>query len=232
MEINEQWDLIASERFEHRMTGKDLSYNEVFLPTIKNYFSRQSTKEVLDFGCGTGELSFEISKMGFNVTGIDISKHSIEIAKKNFISENLNFINQALSEITFHSKFSIAVANMSLMDTQDLISNILQINDKLETGGSFIAIITHPTFWPIYWNYTVDENFNYLEECKITKIYKTKTKTFDFKTTHYHRPISYYIDKFIECNFRICKLQELKNPNDSEWFPRFLFFELEKTLPS
>ena len=39
--------------------------------------------KVLDFGCGTGNYSIYLAKLGFSVTGIDCSKNALSIAKKN-----------------------------------------------------------------------------------------------------------------------------------------------------
>lgn len=229
MSIDSQWDHIAEERLMHRMNGDDISYNTVFLPTIKQYLYNFKKVRILDFGCGTGELTFEISKLGFEVIGIDISKHSIELAKRNFSAENLTFINKSLISANFSQYFSIVVANMALMDTEDLDKNLVAIHDSLVDQGKLILIITHPAFWPIYWDYMSDGSFNYLKECNIYKTYKTKTKVFNgFKTTHFHRPIGKYIESFLDANFKICSLKELKNPDDKEWYPRFMFFELEK----
>ena len=39
-------------------------------------------KRILDFGCGTGEISTELGIMGASVTGIDISPDLIEVAER------------------------------------------------------------------------------------------------------------------------------------------------------
>lgn len=41
-----------------------------------------SGKEILDMGCGEGELSTQLAKLGARVTGIDISPELIEVARK------------------------------------------------------------------------------------------------------------------------------------------------------
>jgi 2-polyprenyl-3-methyl-5-hydroxy-6-metoxy-1,4-benzoquinol methylase len=51
-----------------------------FLPEIIS--NSLKGKKVLDAGCGTGDLSFWVSKKGATVTGIDISEKAIQIARK------------------------------------------------------------------------------------------------------------------------------------------------------
>lgn len=52
-------------------------------------------KKILDFGCGEGELSTQLAKLGALVTGIDISPELIEIANKraelDHVAENVQF---------------------------------------------------------------------------------------------------------------------------------------------
>lgn len=48
-------------------------------------------KTVLDVGCGTGREALALSKLGFNVTAIDISGEMITNAKKLINEENINF---------------------------------------------------------------------------------------------------------------------------------------------
>lgn len=229
MNIEEEWNKIAEQRLIDRLNGNDSSYNQVLRPTILNNISRYKTdiKKILDFGCGTGELTYEISKLEVDTIGLDISKYSIFLAKKYFESNNLSFTDKSIFEVEIN-EVDLIVANMSLMDTEFIAENVKELYNKLTNKGKFLITITHPAFWPIYWEY-YNENFNYLAEQKITKTYKTSNKIFEgFETSHYHRPISYYLNLFSSLNFKILDIKELRNPKDTTWYPRFLYFELEK----
>jgi len=44
---------------------------------------------VLDVGCGTGNFSIKLAKLGCNVTGIDISDNMLNIARKRQVKKIL-----------------------------------------------------------------------------------------------------------------------------------------------
>lgn len=231
MEISEEWNEIARERLMDRLAGNDTSYNTVLLPSILNRIKKNKSKfnSILDFGCGTGEMTYEIAKLDIDTVGVDISENSINIAADFFKHSKLKFYSNTLSDLNFESTFDLIVANMSLMDTEDLNTNFGYITKALKDSGIILINVIHPCFWPIYWNYYNDIAFKYLTECKITKTYKTSKTIFEgFETSHYHRPISSYIKLFSDFDFKINDMQELRNPNDKTWYPRFLYFEIEK----
>lgn len=229
MSVNKEWDKIAEERLLDRMSGNDASYNKIFLPLIKNYLKDREDLKILDFGCGTGELTYEISKMGFETLGLDISAHSIVLANEYFKSDNLKFHCSTLDKLDFQEHFSLVIANMVLMDAKELNENLFLLNQCLKADGSLLVMITHPCFWPIYWDYYADPDFNYFHETKIVRTYKNKNRIFEgFETTHFHRPIGFYLKAFINNHFEITDVKELRNKTDKEWYPRFIYFELKK----
>lgn len=48
--------------------------------SVAAYFKTAFEKSSLDLGCGTGATAFELSKLGFSVTGVDISATAIKLA--------------------------------------------------------------------------------------------------------------------------------------------------------
>lgn len=56
---------------------------------LKRYLDLVPGKEVLDLGIGQGMNSIPLSKLGYNVTGVDYSRKCLEICKDNCPSLNL-----------------------------------------------------------------------------------------------------------------------------------------------
>lgn len=54
------------------------------LYVVNSLVNPQKNENILDLGCGRGELSYAMARVGADVLGIDYSADSIEIAEKNF----------------------------------------------------------------------------------------------------------------------------------------------------
>lgn len=95
----------------YHMLYEDRGYNEAkkFVHTILNHLKLDKNSKILDAACGKGRHSIEIEKLGYNVTGIDLSKNSINEAKK-YENINLKFLIHDIS-IPLKSKFD-AVFNL------------------------------------------------------------------------------------------------------------------------
>tara|TARA_B100000315_G_scaffold254865_1_gene296833 strand:+ start:465 stop:1154 length:690 start_codon:yes stop_codon:yes gene_type:complete len=48
----------------------------------------KKVKRILDLGCGTGKLAFDLAKRGYSVTGVDINEEAIKIANLSLKSCN------------------------------------------------------------------------------------------------------------------------------------------------
>ena len=125
--------------------------------------------------------------------------------------------------------FSLAVANMSLMAVVHLDKCIDALARSLRPGGRLVFTITHPCFWPQYWNYS-KEWFCYGEENVIEAPFHISLDHSDqFLTTHVHRPLNYYISTLESSGFRIVRMLEPMPSSAVEklyprpWeYPRFL----------
>ena len=78
--------------FYHQLY-KERDYSEAtfFMNNLIKHLEIRKDSNVLDLACGRGRYSQYLSTLGYNVTGVDISKDNIAEAKKNE-SNNLNYI--------------------------------------------------------------------------------------------------------------------------------------------
>ena len=72
------------------------------------------TNDILDVGCGSGEIDIIFGMKGYNVCGLDISPYAIEIAKRHLkkrpqLFEKVRFINGNIEEIELTDRFNTAI---------------------------------------------------------------------------------------------------------------------------
>lgn len=234
--IEQEWDEVADYRDRLIQSGQDISLLDVTEPFILEAISPEGMRSVLDCGCGSGHLTQIIAnRLKKTVIGIDISGKSIALAEKNYgESDNLTFLKSSIIHFAKHDiVFDACIANMVLMDIADIKRNMISIFNLLKPNGTFCFTITHPCFWPIYWEYFNEPWFNYESEICIKAPFYINGKHVG-QTTHVHRPLSLYISLCKEVGFTIEKIKELYPLNshlDLNYhydYPRFIGFVCRK----
>jgi len=73
---------------------------------------------VLDIGCGTGNFSLKLARMGCRVVGIDISNEMLDIAKQKAIEEGLDieFYNRDIYDLKFKDEEFDSVFSMAAFE--------------------------------------------------------------------------------------------------------------------
>ncbi|AKB45252.1 methyltransferase domain-containing protein [Methanosarcina vacuolata] len=115
---------------------------------------------ILEVGCGRGEISYTLSKSGAHVTGIDDSSSAIKTAKAKYLAntsmKNLEFIQDNFLNHKFNKKYDRIIATDLIervpKDKLELV--ILKIAELLKEDGLFITYI-YPN--KLYYQYTYEE---------------------------------------------------------------------------
>ena len=118
---------------------KDRDYDEAasFMVLLTKFLELESGAKILDLACGKGRHSKFLNKMGFNVTGVDLSPASIKYAKT-FEKENLKFEVHDMC-LPFPKKFN-AVFNLFTSfgyfdDENNNLRTIKSIKEELKPDG-------------------------------------------------------------------------------------------------
>ena len=127
-----------------------------------------STKVVLDVGCGTGEQSGIFLKLGYNVVRIDVSEKLLSIAQTKY--PKIKFIQASAEEIPFpDNTFDI----VNCFDTLHLIQNwelaIKEMCRVLKPGGKIFLCVEHKFSLEILWEFVsaiLNNCFQYDENLK------------------------------------------------------------------
>ncbi|MDO7138166.1 class I SAM-dependent methyltransferase [Algibacter lectus] len=69
---------------------RDDTEAHAFMDTLSDYLNMPEGGKILDLACGKGRHSVYLNKIGYNVTGVDLSENSINYAKQ-FENDTLKF---------------------------------------------------------------------------------------------------------------------------------------------
>lgn len=232
-DISREWDVICHARQAVIEQGKDISLTAVTAPCILRNVGNDHPHRLLDVGCGSGYLTSRLSEVVDDCLGIDISGESIKLAQKLYSADNLQFQCSSIAEFNTDAPFDACVSNMVFMSDPDWLGSIRHIFDLLKPDGRLYFTITHPCFWPRYWNYQNESWFDYRQEIFIEGDFGTSLAKSIGTTTHIHRPMSQYFNGIISSGFTIESVEEpypvKAVPEGYTYeYPRFLFFKCRK----
>lgn len=116
-----------------------------FVEKIKEqYFPSQRSFSILDVACGTGELSVQFAKKGWDVTGVDLSEDMLAIANEKASEAQIPipFFQQNMAELQgFEQQDCIVIFLDSinyLQSEQEVIQTFSSVYDQLKEGGIFL----------------------------------------------------------------------------------------------
>lgn len=113
--------------------------------TLDKIFEKYKVKSVLDIACGVGRHSIGLSKLGYKVTGIDLSPNQIEQAKKKARenSVKVDFFVKNANKFSFPEKFDAAICMWSTISEEPMLYERVIVNSykSLKDNGIFIIDI-------------------------------------------------------------------------------------------
>jgi len=108
--------------------------------TIVSRIALLNNMNILDFGCGTGLLSFKIAPMVRSVTGVDLSEKMLEqLEAKNTAALRVRPICQDIMESPLNEEFHGIVSSMAMHHVEDTAKLFETFYAHLRRGG-FVAI--------------------------------------------------------------------------------------------
>jgi trans-aconitate methyltransferase len=93
-------------------------------------------ERILDVGCGTGQLTADITQFGAEVVGIDSSPEMIATAQKNF--PHVRFEVADVTALTYADEFDVVISNAALHWVRDQPAAIASIARALKHGGRLV----------------------------------------------------------------------------------------------
>lgn len=141
--VEKEWftDWFDSQYYHLLYNNRDESEAEKFIAALMAQLNLPKGLKVLDVACGKGRHAKTLQKLGFDVTGIDLSENSIAFAKQ-FENERLHFVRWDMRQ-TFRPKhFDLAVNLFSsfgyLPSDEDNLVALKAIAANLKPNGIFV----------------------------------------------------------------------------------------------
>lgn len=112
---------------------------------IEEEVSHDKKKRIIDIGCGTGRHSIELTKRGYQVTGVDLSQSQLARAREKAEDAGLtiDFQQNDARKLSFENEFDLAImlceGGFPLMETDEMNFAILKnATTALKDNGKLI----------------------------------------------------------------------------------------------
>jgi len=174
---------------------------------IESEINRDKSRKIIDIGCGTGRHAIELTKRGYNVTGVDLSENQIKRAREKAKEAGvaIDFQTQDARNLSFDNEFDLAImlceGGFSLMETDEMNFEILKGATKaLKSKGKFIFTTLNGLF-PLF--HSVNEFYKSAEKEGQSQC---KECSFDLETFRDHNTAVFEDDsgnkRELKCNER------------------------------
>jgi len=174
---------------------------------IEQEIRRNKSLKIIDIGCGTGRHVIELTKRGYNVTGVDLSEDQIKRAKEKAqeAGVTIDFQTQDARNLSFDGEFDLAImlceGGFSLMETDEMNFEILKNATKaLKSKGKLIFTTLNGLF-PLF--HSVNEFYKSAQKEGQSQC---KECSFDLMTFRDHNTVVFEDDlgnkKELKCNER------------------------------
>jgi len=139
-----------AEIFDHKANDYDNWYkrplgalvDQVEKEPVYAYLEPQAGEHILDVGCGTGNFSLELARMGVKVTGIDISEPMLATARYKAAEAGLEteFLKADALNLPFNDNtFDKIVSVTALEFVSDLKAALAKCYRVLKPGGRMVV---------------------------------------------------------------------------------------------
>ncbi len=128
--------------------NKDIDYSSWadFIEAAVNANSQIRPELVLDLGCGTGSMTLELAKRGYDMTGVDISVEMLDIARERACDAGLDgkmlWLCQDMTEFELYGTVDLAVSCLDclnhLTSTKALDKCLSLVHNYLIPDGLFV----------------------------------------------------------------------------------------------
>jgi len=205
----------SSEIYFSKRKTKEKSFFNDFLSDFqlkKHLKGIIKNKVTLDLGCGHGDFTNELYKLGAKIQGLDFSVKLINYARKNH--SDITFYLSDVRKTPFkRNTFDIVVANLVIHYFKGLKPVFKEVSRILKPGGLFIFSMHHPVNEVFRKDKTNDDVKIILHPYFHKKKYIWRME--NMTLISYHHTFSDISNNLKECSFYIDEIDESRPPRSS-----------------
>ena len=115
-----------------------------YVSTLCDRYGVRGKEPILDLACGTGSLTIELAKLGYDMIGVDSAYAMLSQAQNKKYEENVDvlFLCQDMTELDLYGTISGAVCMLDSLNHLDSAEDVKRTIEKvglfMEHGGIFI----------------------------------------------------------------------------------------------
>ena len=171
---------------------KDRDYTEAqaFMDTLTQYLNLPENGKVLDLACGKGRHSVYLNKLGYQITGVDLSEQSIAHAKQ-FENDTLKFNVHDMTKPypdTFDAVFNL-FTSFGYFETDECnLKTVESIKAELNASGFGVIDFMNAEYvidHLIPENTKTVDGIDFLQKRRLENGYIIKDISFDVDGEHY-----------------------------------------------
>lgn len=207
-------------------------------PALLSLLPDPTGKDVLDLGCGFGEICALCAQRGaHSVTGIDLSQRMLAAAERENGGRGIRFKQMDMSQIgELGQHFDLILSSLAVHYVEDFAALAKSVADCLRPDGVFLFSQEHPIGTchidetAPYWVYGEDGRALYHPLNGYGRPGKREITWFVDGVVKYHRTFSQLVNALTDAGLTIERMEEpLPSP---ELVAQYPFFEKEYHKPS
>ncbi|MFP5114178.1 class I SAM-dependent methyltransferase [Bacillaceae bacterium C204] len=128
---------VKDDRWNANLYDQEHAFVSQFGGDLVQWLAPQPGENILDLGCGTGDLANKLNQLGATIMGIDKSSNMVQQAQNKY--PGLTFIVQDAVNMKYNNEFDAIFSNATLNWVKTPQHALQSIYDALKPGGRFVA---------------------------------------------------------------------------------------------
>ena len=240
----ELWETHANWWIDGFTDGADPEYEEQILPMAAE--GLKGSTNVLDVGCGEGQISRLAFKLGAQATGVDPTWAQVTVAAQR--AQGPTYARSGAAHLPFKDEtFDAVIACLVFEHIEAVDAAINEVARVLQPGGKFLLFLNHPLLQTPNSGWIDDQILEPPEQYWRIGEYLTEDLSIE-EVEHgvfipfIHRPLSRYVNALIDAGLTITRMHEPAPPpgflakaeeyQAAATIPRLLHLACQKPLSS